>query len=224
MSASSRPSVLCVDDDRDIAEIVQAVLTDEGYQVSCLYSTEGDLLARTVGQLEPDCILLDSGSSTGYEVAWQEAAEMAARGRRVPVVMFTAHAQDVAEARAGTSARAAAAEFVAVLDKPFELDELIEAVAKATGESVPFDRSQAAEKQRTSELVAALRQRGATEIEPSKLREWAMFRDQRGALCQMYWWQARGVYQVGRYGADGKLRMIGQFVDRDAAINAALPG
>ena len=147
---------------------------------------------------------------------------MAARGRRVPVVMFTAHAHDVADARAGTSARAAAAEFVAVLDKPFDLDDLIDAVAKATGESVPFDRSQAADERRTSELVSALREHGATEIETSKRREWAMFRDKGGTICQMYWWQARGVYQVGRYTEGGKLRMIGQFVDRDAAINAAL--
>jgi CheY-like chemotaxis protein len=37
MPDSTMPSVLCVDDHRDIAEIVQAVLVDEGYAVSCLY-------------------------------------------------------------------------------------------------------------------------------------------------------------------------------------------
>jgi CheY-like chemotaxis protein len=223
MAPSTGPRVLCVDDDRDIAEIVQAVLADEGYAISCLYSTENDALRRIVGQLEPDCVLLDSSSSVGYQEAWLEAATLASRGRRVPVIMFTAHTQDVAEARAGTSQRAAAAQFSSVLEKPFELDRLLEAVARATGQSVPFDRSARAEKQRTRDLVLALGQGGATEIAPSSLREWATFRDRDGALCQIYWWQGRGVYQLGRYVSDGKMRMIGQFIDRDAAIEAALP-
>ena len=224
MLANRGPSVLCVDDDRDIAEIVEAVLSDEGYSVSCLYSTEGDALARVVGQLEPDCVLLDSSSRAGYDESWREAATLHARGRRhVPVVMFTAHGQDAAEAREGSSRRAEAAEFAAVLEKPFRLDELIDAVAKATGQSTSFDRSPAAEAERTRALVEALRQRGATEIEPSRLREWALFRDTAGALCQVYWWQLRGVYQVGRYTQAGTLQMLGQFVERDAAIAVALP-
>jgi hypothetical protein len=31
------------------------------------------------------------------------------------------------------------------------------------------------------------------------------------------------VYQLGRYDADGIMRMVGQFIDRDAAVGAALP-
>ena len=215
-------SVLCVDDDRDIADIVQAVLEDEGYAVSCIYTNEYEALARAVGRLEPDCILLDGSSPTAFN-AWQQAAAMATRRRRVPVVMFTGHTKDLAEARANTSDRAIAADFAAILEKPFHLDALLEAVATATGRSVPFDRSDAGEKARTRELVTALEHRGATEIEPSKRREWATFRDRKQHLCQIYWWQARGVYQVGRYTEAGKLAMIGQFIDRDVAIDNALP-
>lgn len=223
MPPSRGPSVLCVDDDRDIAEIVEAVLSDEGYAVSCLYTVDDDELARMVGQLEPDCVLLDSSSRAGYADSWREAAALHARGRHVPVVMFTAHHLDAAEAREGTSQRAEAAEFAEVLEKPFRLDELIAAVAKATGQSISFDRSPAAEAERTRALVDALEQRGATEIEPSRRREWALFRDTTGALCQIYWWQLRGAYQVGRYTQAGTLQMLGQFVDRDAAIVVALP-
>ena len=223
MPTESMPSVLCVDADRDIAEIVEAVLSDEGYVVSCLYLGDDDVLQRTIGQLEPDCVLLDGGSPFDYDQSWREAAALTMRHRRIPVVMFTAHAQAVAEARDGESARSKAADFVEIVNKPFHLDELIAAVANATGRSVPFDRSDEAEAKRTAELVAALVERGATEIETSKRREWATFRDKRGHLCQMYWWQLRGVYQVGRYHTDGRMRMIGQFVDRDAAIEAALP-
>jgi hypothetical protein len=33
----------------------------------------------------------------------------------------------------------------------------------------------------------------------------------------------RGVYQLGRYRESGQLVMIGQFVDREAALEVALP-
>jgi CheY-like chemotaxis protein len=224
VTAAQRPSVLCVDNDRDIAEIVQAVLSDEGYAVSCLYDGDGDALARLVGQLEPDCVLLDGSDPSGYHEAWLEAASLATRRRQVPVVMFTAHARDAAEARKRTSQRAQAADFAAVLSKPFHIDELLEAVDMATGRSVPFDRSHKGETERTRALVDALRARGAKDIAPSKRREWATFADANGILWQMYWWQLRGVYQLGRYDPEGVMRMMGQFTDRDAAIAAAIPG
>lgn len=223
MSPETAPAVLCVDDDRDIAEIVQAVLADEGYRISCLYSLEDDALLRTVGRLEPDCVLLDSATHAGYEEGWVEAAALTLRRRRIPVVMFTAHTLDAIEARAATSPRARAADFAAVLDKPFNLDDLIAAVANATSRAIPFDRTSEGEAKRTSSLVSALEQHGATDVQPSRLREWATFRDKRGRLCQIYWWEGRGVYQLGRYQQTGRMTMVGQFVDRDAAVEAALP-
>ena len=223
MPAERVPSVLCVDDDRDIAEIVEAVLADEGYRISCLYSVEDDALFRAVGRLEPDCVLLDSTSASSYGEGWALAETLAKRSRTVPVVMFTAHGQDAREARGATSDRARAAHFAGILEKPFSIDELIETVARATGGSVPFDRSAAGEATRTRELVAALKQHGASDIQPSKRREWATFRDGDGHLYQVYWWEGRGVYQLGRYKADGRMTMMGQFVDRDAAIDLALP-
>lgn len=216
-------SVLCVDDDHDIAEVVEAVLTDEGYKVSCLYDVADDALFRAAGRLEPDVVLLDSSSATDYAEAWTLAAELHRRSRPVPVVMFTAHAGSAGEAEEGASPRSTEAAFAAIVRKPFHLDELIEAVATAAGLSVPFDRSRGAEAARTQALVSALEARGATEIRPSKMREWALFRDQKGRLVQVYWWQLRGVYQLGRYEDNGQLVMVGQFVERDAAIELALP-
>ena len=214
--------VLCVDDDRDLAEVVQAVLTDEGYEVSCLYEASPETLVRTVGMLEPDCVLLDGGGRSEYGAGWEEAATLSARPRPVPVIMFTAHHVDSAEAAEGTTDRARQAHFAKVLPKPFELDSLLSAVAAAVGESEPFDRGPAAESRRTDELVAALQRAGATDIRPSTLREWAIFRDPSGALVQLYWWQNRGVYQVGRYAEDGTLQMLGQLTNRDAAIELAI--
>jgi CheY-like chemotaxis protein len=217
------PSVLCVDDDRDVAEVVQAILTDEGYLVSCLYELADDALLRAVGRLEPDVILLDSASATDYNEAWHLAASVHERSRPVPVVMFTAHHDAVTEAREGTSRRAGEAHFAAVVRKPFEVDELIAAVAEAAGQSQPFDRRRAADEARTRALVAALEAKGATDVRPSKMREWALFRDRKGRLLQLYWWQTRGVYQLGRYREGGQMTMVGQFIDREAAVEVALP-
>jgi CheY-like chemotaxis protein len=214
--------VLVVDDDRDVAEVVQAMLTDEGYEVSCLYDVSGDRFQRVLGQFEPDCILLDGSAGTGYGLAWVEAVSARERRRPIPTVMFTADAAAVREAEKQDTARARAAQFSAILRKPFRFDELIEAVATAVGRSEPFLHTREAEKVRTKELVAALEGAGATDIDASRRREWATFRDRRDALLQLYWWQARGVYQVGRYDAVGRLEMLGQFVDRDAAIDIAL--
>ena len=163
---NSPVSVLCVDDDRDIAEVVQAILTDEGYDVSCLYELADDALFRAAGRLEPDVVLLDSSSATDYAGAWGLAAELHRRSRPVPVVMFTAHVGSADEAEEGTSPRSTEAAFAAIVRKPFHLDELIEAVATAAGHSVPFDRSRGAETERTEALVKALEARGATEVRP----------------------------------------------------------
>ena len=115
------PSILCVDDDRDIAEVVQAVLTDEGYRVSCLYDLSDEALMRAVGRLEPDCILLDGGGPAHYDHSWETAASLTKRHRHVPVVMFTAHRQDADEAREDSTARATAAGFAGILRKPFSV-------------------------------------------------------------------------------------------------------
>ena len=222
MADAIRHRVLCVDDDRDVAEVVQAVLVDEGYEVTCLYDMSDDALPRVMGQFEPDCVLLDGTHATEYGSSWDAAKWLHGRGRRVPVVMLSAHTLDAAEAREGTSPRAMAADFAAVVVKPFHLDDLLAAVSTAVGRSEPFPRTAAAEAERTRRLVADLEAAGATDVQPSTRREWATFRNADGTVIQLYWWQGRGVYQVGRYEDDGRMRMLGQFVDRQTAIDLAV--
>jgi hypothetical protein len=70
-----------------------------------------------------------------------------------------------------------------------------------------------------------LRAAGASDIRTSERREWATFtspRDER--LYQLYWWQTRGLYMIGRYDDDARLELIGQFFERSAAISAGLGG
>jgi CheY-like chemotaxis protein len=218
--------VLVVDDDHDIGELVEAVLTDAGYAVSVLNQLDAEIVTAAVGRLEPDCVLLDSsGGRTDYGDSWALAERLAVRGRPVPVVMFTAHAAAEREARANVSARSQAAHFAAVLAKPFDLEELLAVVAEAVGMAFPFDWSAAADATRIETLVAELQAGGATDIRTSMRREWVTLRASSGRIVQLYWWQGRGVYLCGAYDeASGVMQPIGQFADRDVAIACALAG
>lgn len=222
MAEDSKLSVLLIDPDADLAELVVAILSDEGYGITTMTDTSPEVIASAVGRLEPDCVLLDS---VGYDFDgwWAEAARLAARHRAVPTVMFTGDMKALAEARADTTDRAQGAQFAAVLGKPFSLDQLLEAVETACGRSEPFDRSPAGDQSRTDALAAELASAGATDVRTGNRREWATFHvgdDER--LFQIYWWQMLGVYIVGYYTPDARLALIGQFHDRNAAVGAAL--
>jgi DNA-binding response OmpR family regulator len=49
----SKGSVLIIDDDRDIADLVHAILTDEGYAVSALHDQDADAIRSAINLLEP---------------------------------------------------------------------------------------------------------------------------------------------------------------------------
>jgi CheY-like chemotaxis protein len=132
---SDRPLILCIDDDRDISDTVQAILVDEGYTVSCLNEITDAALHRVIDELEPDCILLDSASATSYSRSWEAAAWIQRRTRPIPVVMFSAHVLDSREAQANLTERSRNATFAAVLVKPFSIDELLAAVTTALDQS-----------------------------------------------------------------------------------------
>src|SRR5690349_6589455 len=62
MARPSRKTVVVIDDDRDIAEVVQTILLDEGFKVSCLYDPTKHDVTTAIERIEPDCVLLDGGS------------------------------------------------------------------------------------------------------------------------------------------------------------------
>jgi CheY-like chemotaxis protein len=220
--------VLIVEDDPVLGDLVHTLLVDEGYTASVLGASlldrvDPDALRAAVGKLEPDCVLLDSGGRGATGASWAEAAWMHDRARPVPVLMFTADDAATREARVGTSARSRAAAYFAVLDKPFDLDDLLETVARAVGHAVPFDASPAAEAARTAALVAKLEAAGARDVRPATRREWASFTTADGACVQLYWRQRDGTYHVVRCAApDRPLERIGRFADLDAAVALAL--
>jgi CheY-like chemotaxis protein len=217
---AERRSVLIIDHDRDIAEIVRAVLQDEGYDVAVLFDVGADAISAAIGMHEPDAVLLDGESRLiGYGSSWAEAAALSQRKRRVPVIMFTANVVDLAEARLAETDRSRMADFVAILSKPFDVDELVATVAKTVGQVVPFDRSTAADAGRSAELAAELERIGAQDVRPSGRREWVTFRTPAGRIMQIYWWQTGGSYLIGRYDPDGRrMENIALTYSRAAAV------
>jgi CheY-like chemotaxis protein len=134
-----RPTVLVVDDDAAITQLLEELLVDEGYAVSILKDTHIEAIQETVAQQRSDCVLLDGGDRDGYGESWDSAAMLAGQIPPVPVVMFTAHREAAQEALANTSLRSQAARFSGVLLKPFELSELTKVIEESVARSRKFE-------------------------------------------------------------------------------------
>ena len=218
--ADTALTVLVVDNDRDITEVARAVLTDEGYKVEALAELTADAISAAVGRIEPDVVLLDGESQNdGYGTSWAAAAALATRHRAIPVVMFSAHGGDMREARDGATKRSQAARFAGIVPKPFDVEMLVDVIARAAGRGAVFDRSSAADASRSASLARDLERVGAREVRTSSRREWVTFRTGRGRLMQVYWWQTGGAYLVGSYDEDGRrMENVASAYDRDAAV------
>ena len=120
--AKGSKTVLVVDDDVDLLKMVEILLQGEGYRV--VLAEEGQEALSKIDEEMPDMILLDM-KMPGMD-GWEFAREFHARyDHAIPIVVFTA-AED---------ARKRAEEIGAVswVGKPFDLDTLLEAVAKYSG-------------------------------------------------------------------------------------------
>lgn len=120
MGADGR-KLLIVDDDRDIREVMGAMLETEGYEVE-LAEHGLDALAR-LDSFEPDLVLLD------VRMPVMDGAEFVRRLRErtaapPPIVLMSAYAD--------LHATAAELGIAHVLQKPFGLDHLFEKVGALT--------------------------------------------------------------------------------------------
>jgi len=122
MSSEPRPaSVLVVDDDPRWCEVIQWALEDEGFAVASASDPDGAVAAAAAHR--PSVIVLD------YGLPCQDGDVVAERLRQVvgtaPILLITA------DGRAAEKAERVRA--VGYLHKPFELDDLVSAVAQASG-------------------------------------------------------------------------------------------
>jgi CheY-like chemotaxis protein len=116
--------VLVVDDDPDMVHVIRTTLQDEGLQVETAADGRAALVA--VQEEPPELVVLDMTLPVidGRGVAERLRQE---HGQQLPVLVITA------DGRAATKARQVGA--YAYLHKPFELDDLVDAVWRGLGDS-----------------------------------------------------------------------------------------
>lgn len=115
-----------VDDDTDLLEATELMLTFSGWRVKC-YASASEFLAGDAPS-DPGCLILDIRMSdmTGIELQ----AELNARHYDLPIIVLTGHANvDIAV----TTFRAGAFDF---LQKPVDEEALMDVIARAAGESL----------------------------------------------------------------------------------------
>lgn len=116
---NGQPDVLVVDDDPDLREIVRIMLHVSGYDVRC--ARNGKEALELVEQKVPAVVLLDMRMPVMN--GWECARELRARyGCCLPIVVISA----------SEHARASVQDVGVddVLSKPFEMDDLLEVVAR----------------------------------------------------------------------------------------------
>lgn len=113
-------TILVVDDEQPIRELLTLILEGEGYKVAC--AADGNEALRVANSTAHDAILLD------LKMPGMDGTEFAKRyrltGGHAPIVVITA-------ARAAES-EAAEVDLCAYLAKPFELQVLLDSVKACT--------------------------------------------------------------------------------------------
>jgi two-component system, NtrC family, nitrogen regulation response regulator NtrX len=108
-------SVLVVEDDGDVCELLSELLSEAGYDVRCAH--DGEEAWAHVQRNPPDLILSDirMPKLDGIDLA----SRLISEGYRTPIILMSASHVD----RAGVSA--------AFIRKPFAFDHLLAAIARA---------------------------------------------------------------------------------------------
>jgi CheY-like chemotaxis protein len=122
MSVDRTARILVVEDDDNIRDLVDIVLSSAGYEV--LTASDGASALEVVGSTHPDLVLLDMRMPVmdGWEFARQYRA---GPEPHAPIVILTA-ARDAAERAAEICANG-------YLGKPFEVPDLLAMVSRHAG-------------------------------------------------------------------------------------------
>jgi len=117
-------TVLIIDDDETILEVVQIVLEGEGFDV--ITNSRGDYFEKQTSNKIPDLVLLDvllagkSGTDICRNLKHQK------KFAKMPIIILSAHTAAEVE----KAAEACGADFQ--ITKPFDIEKLIKVVKKFT--------------------------------------------------------------------------------------------
>jgi signal transduction histidine kinase len=116
--------VLLVEDEPTVSKVVGNLLDEAGYQHVSI--SDHNQIAAAIDRWHPRCVILDSDpGSAGHQRSWSDAAAIRRAHPELPVLMFTADPDAMAEAWAGTTPRSKAAGYAGVIDKPFLVVEFL---------------------------------------------------------------------------------------------------
>lgn len=130
----SKKTILVIDDDIDLVEIIRVTLESEGYEV--IDAQSGDRGRAMALENKPDLILLDvmmGKVDEGFQVAYELRGEEATRG--IPILMLTA----VVDQTGFTFDPAKDRDFLPVdefLEKPISPRKLVDLIRKHLPTSV----------------------------------------------------------------------------------------
>lgn len=115
--------ILVMNDTQEILELFKEILTDEGYQVTLhsYSSQELDIVQRA----NPDLIIADFPPITREEQGWQfiQKLKMNRATAGIPLIICTTNIRAIRDTEGWLAAKG-----ILVVPKPFELDELLQAV------------------------------------------------------------------------------------------------
>ena len=120
----TRPTIAVVDDDEDVRKSLRRLLRSAGYEAVAFTSAE-DYLA-SMSAFTAACLILDVRLPGQSGIALRQ--RLTHDQHDIPTVFISAHDNELA------SARRAAADAVAYLRKPFDAEELLDAVQQALGD------------------------------------------------------------------------------------------
>ncbi|HLJ81645.1 MAG TPA: response regulator [Ktedonobacterales bacterium] len=123
--------ILVVDDRENLLTLLRMLLEDEHYQVSVLQ--EGQGAVERIRDNPPDLVILDLKLADASGLDILESLRAQSSTADIPVIVYTAavmEAESVANLITGNPARYTN---VSVLQKPFELDTLLERVQEVLG-------------------------------------------------------------------------------------------
>jgi len=133
--------VLLVEDDVVLSELVTTLVKGAGYQAVTI--ADHNQIGEAIDRFDPKCVILDGEiGRTGLSRSWDDAAAIRRAHPALPVLMFTADAEAIAEERAGTSPRSRNAGFVGAVPKPFVVEEFLATLQSAV-RGVPSARPDA---------------------------------------------------------------------------------
>ncbi len=119
-----RPNILLIEQDPALQVLYSDVLRHAGYDV-CELTHDDDIVA-TAARYQPVVALLSGGRRGLFHAGWRAAEQLRRAHPTLPLVMIATNSAAVREV--GQTRRGQA--FVAALQKPFELDELLATVAR----------------------------------------------------------------------------------------------